>query len=88
MAHICPSLPLDIRCEEGAREEGEGRGDEGGKFFRYGVGTQLMLAAVSSSARGLLEDSARRCLDEEEMEALTHRLREVGAAVFSIVASV
>lgn len=46
-------------------------------FFRYGVGTQLMLAATSSSAKALLEDSARRCLETEEMTALTERLREV-----------
>ena len=37
-----------------------------------------MLATVSSSARALLEDGARRYLDEEEMVALSHRLREVG----------
>jgi hypothetical protein len=35
-----------------------------------------MLATVSSSARALLEDGARRYLDEEEMVALSHRLRE------------
>ena len=46
-------------------------------FFRYGVGTQLMLATTSSSAKALLEDSARRCLETEEMAALTERLREV-----------
>ena len=48
-----------------------------GMFFRYGVGTQLMLATTSSSARALMEDSARRYLDSEEMTALTERLREV-----------
>ena len=52
-------------------------GDGGGMFFRYGVGTQLMLATASSRAKSLLEDSARRCLDAEEMAALTERLREV-----------
>ena len=69
-------LLLDEKQED---REVEGGGEDGGSsFFRYGVGTQLMLATVSSSARALLEDSARRCLNEEEMEALTHRLQEVG----------
>lgn len=62
-------------------ERGGGGGDEERPFFRYGVGTQLMLAMVSSSAKALLEDSARRCLDDDEMEALTQRLREVGVVI-------
>ena len=71
------------REREGTKGSGE-RGDTkwagergGKKFFRYGVGTQLMLAASSSSAQALLEDSARRCLNAEEMAALTDRLKEV-----------
>lgn len=59
----------------GARSK-EREGQQG-LFFRYGVGTQLMLATTSSSAKALLEDSARRCLETEEMAALTERLREV-----------
>lgn len=66
-----------------SKERGPGEGERG-MFFRYGVGTQLMLATMSSSAKALLEDSARRCLDTEEVAALTERLREVRppAAIF------
>ena len=73
-----------ILLAEETKEMGEGE-DGGRAFFRYGVGTQLMLATVSSSARALLEDSARRWLDEQEMEALSHRLREV--STFCLVIS-
>ena len=70
-----------VATEEEGEGEGEGEGErEGGTlFFRYGVGTQLMLAATSSSAKALLEDTARRCLDNQEMRALTDRTREVGS---------
>ena len=67
-----------VRHEDEARVKGSTGGEEGGgMFFRYGVGTQLMLATASSSAKALMEDGARRCLDPEEIAALTERLREV-----------
>lgn len=62
-------------CVPTTEEEEEETG--GPKFFQHGVGTQLMLASLSSSAKAMLMDSARRLLGEEEIQALTERLKEV-----------
>lgn len=48
------------------------------KFFERGLGTQVMLANVSSQAKQLLFDKARRVLSEEGVEILREDLVQVG----------
>lgn len=47
------------------------------KFFEKGVGTQVMLANMSSQAKQLLFDKARRILSEEDVEILKEDLVQV-----------
>ncbi len=47
------------------------------KFFERGLGTQVMLANVSSQAKQLLFDKARRQLSEEDAEILKEDLVQV-----------
>ena len=47
------------------------------KFFEKGLGTQVMLANVSSQAKQLLFDKARRVLSEEGVEILREDLIQV-----------
>lgn len=47
------------------------------KFFEKGLGTQVMLANVSSQAKQLLFDKARRVLSEEGVEILREDLVQV-----------
>ena len=69
--HTCTYIYLYIPTTEEEEET------DGPKFFQHGVGTQLMLASLSSSAKAMLMDSARRLLGTEEIQALTERLKEV-----------
>lgn len=48
------------------------------KFFEKGLGTQVMLANVTSQAKQLLFDKARRVLSEEGVEILREDLVQVG----------
>ena len=47
------------------------------KFFERGLGTQVMLANISSQAKQLLFDKARRQLSEEDAEILKEDLIQV-----------
>ena len=47
------------------------------KFFEKGLGTQVMLANISSQAKQLLFDKARRVLTEEGVEILREDLVQV-----------
>jgi hypothetical protein len=47
------------------------------KFFEKGLGTQVMLANISSQAKELLFDKARRVLSEEGVEILREDLIQV-----------
>lgn len=53
------------------------------KFFERGLGTQVMLANVSSQAKQLLFDKARRVLSEEGVEILREDLVQVRGRCYS-----
>lgn len=53
------------------------------KFFEKGLGTQVMLANVTSQAKQLLFDKARRQLSEEDAEILKEDLVQVCEDNFS-----
>lgn len=52
------------------------------KFFEKGLGTQVMLANISSQAEQLLFDKARRILSKEDLEILKEDLVQVGSTEF------
>ncbi len=49
------------------------------KFFERGLGTQVMLASMTSQAKQLLYDKARRVLSEEDVEILKEDIEQVSA---------
>lgn len=51
------------------------------KFFEKGIGTQVMLASMTSQAEQLLFDKARRVLSEEDAEILKEDLVQVNCIV-------
>lgn len=53
------------------------------KFFEQGVGTQVMLASMSSQAKELLIDHARRKMQEADVSKLKECLEKVPIAIYS-----
>lgn len=51
------------------------------KFFERGLGTQVMLANMTSQAKQLLFDKARRVLSEEDADILKEDLVQVSLKV-------
>ena len=47
------------------------------KFFERGIGTQVMLASMTSQAEQLLFDKARRLLSKEDVEILKEDFEQV-----------